>query len=577
MTKMLEVEHLTVSFKNGNALNKVVNNISFDLFKGEILGIVGESGSGKSVSALSIMQLLDPDKSITSGKINYSGNADLTPVDLLHIPESDLCRIRGRGIAMVFQEPMTSLNPVHRCGDQVAEAIIHHFNLDKDSARKKVLDLFKKVQLTATERIWDAYPHELSGGQKQRVMLAMALSCEPQLLIADEPTTSLDVTVQKSILDLLLALQKELDLSVIFITHDLGVIAELADRVIVMHEGEIVELGSVENLFLHPQHPYTRGLLACRPPLDYKLKRLLTIADFLENDQTVDAGLRERRIPETTQADNYKRLVSQKPILRVSNLNTWFPVRQSGWGKSGEMVKAVEDVSFDIYPGECLGLVGESGSGKTTLGRTLLRLIPATSGQIWYEETEITALSTEDWRRFCQKMQIVFQDPYASLNPRMTIGQAIMEPLLVHRKFKDKNSAKERVIELLEQVDLSPDHFDRLPHEFSGGQRQRICIARALALEPEFLICDESVSALDVSVQAQVLNLLMDLREKLGFTSLFISHDLSVVNSISDRILVMNMGKIEEIGYAHDILNRPQREYTRKLINAIPGRKKYSS
>jgi peptide/nickel transport system ATP-binding protein len=579
MTKILEIKDLKVCFKNGTALNEVVKSIGFDLIRGEILGIVGESGSGKTVTALSIMQLLDHDNTITSGKINYFEKKGSDPVDLLSIPESDLYNIRGRKIGMVFQEPMTSLNPVHRCGDQVAEAIILHDKISQDVAKNKVLGLFKRVQLNDVERIWSAYPHELSGGQKQRVMLAMALSCNPQILIADEPTTSLDVTVQKSILEMLVSLQQELHLSVIFITHDLGVISDLAHRVIVMHEGEIVEHGLVENLFQNPVHAYTKGLLACRPPLSFKVKRLLTITDFMESNKTktVEAGLLERMIPDSIQEERYEQLLTKEPLMRVSHLSTWFPVRNHSWGKSDEWLKAVDDVSFDIYPGETLGLVGESGCGKTTLGRTLLRLIPANAGQIKYKETDITRLTAEEWRIFCQKMQIVFQDPFSSLNPRMPIGEAIMEPLIVHRKYASKESARERVNELLNSVGLKADHFDRLPHEFSGGQRQRICIARALALEPEFLICDESVSALDVSVQAQVLNLLMDLKEKLSFTSIFISHDLSVVNCISDRIMVMNQGRVEEIGFATDILNRPQSEYTRKLINAIPGRKKYSN
>lgn len=575
MTKVLEIERLSVFFNNGNIQNEVVKGISFDLFKGEILGIVGESGSGKSVTVLSIMRLLDQHQSQTTGKIKYT---ESQTVEILSIPEKEMYHIRGKGIGMIFQEPMTSLNPVHRCGDQVAEAILWHNKVSQQEAKKKTLSLFEKVKLPEPERIWSSYPHELSGGQKQRVMIAMALSCDPQVLIADEPTTALDVTVQKSILDLLKSLQQELGLSVVFITHDLGVIGEFADRVIVMNKGEIVEQGPVGQLFQNPEHAYTKGLLACRPSLEHKLTRLLTIADFMENQnsKSIEASLEERIIPESTRQERLRFLQSQQPKLRVSNLNTWFPKRSTWLSKTQEWVKAVNDVSFEVFPGETLGLVGESGCGKTTLGRTLLRLATATSGHVWYDNTDIMAMSKAQWRSFCPKIQIIFQDPYSSLNPKMTIGQAILEPILVHHKFDNQQLALERVYELLRQVGLSPEHFNRLPHEFSGGQRQRICIARALALEPDFLICDESVSALDVSVQAQVLNLLMELREQLSFTCIFISHDLSVVNSISDRIMVMNQGKIEEIGNANDIFRQPKSEYTRKLIDAIPGRKKYS-
>jgi len=501
----------------------------------------------------------------------------------LQIPEYQMRQYRGNEIAMIFQEPMTSLNPVYTCGNQVMEAILLHQKTSKTEAKKRTLDLFKKVQLPDVERVFKAYPHQLSGGQKQRVMIAMAMSCNPNILIADEPTTALDVTVQKRILGLMSDLSNEIDASIIFITHDLGVIAEIADRVIVMYKGKIVEQGTVKNIFVNPQHPYTKSLLACRPPLDYRMSKLPVVADFMnvKNNDDGSIEITEKKAslteiidaakvkPEATIA-RMKQLETQQPILTVNNLKTWFPTERNFFGKVKKYVKAVDDVSFEVYPGETLGLVGESGCGKTTLGRTILRLTDAMDGEVIFEGKNILNLSQKELKALRKDVQIIFQDPYSSLNPRMTIGNAIMEPMQVHNILKNDEERKAKVIELLETVGLEARHFQRYPHEFSGGQRQRICIARALALNPKFIICDESVSALDVSVQAQVLNLLLDLRDKFGFTYIFISHDLSVVKFMSDRMIVMNQGKIEEIGIADDIYNSPQKAYTQKLIDAIP-------
>ncbi|RYD81459.1 MAG: ABC transporter ATP-binding protein, partial [Sphingobacteriales bacterium] len=441
------------------------------------------------------------------------------------------------------------------------------------------LALFNEVQLPRPEQMLDSYPHQLSGGQKQRVMIAMAISCQPNILIADEPTTALDVTVQKTILQLLKKLQLERQMSMMFITHDLGVMAEIADRVLVMYKGKIVEQGTVQEIFANPKHPYTKGLLACRPPLDRKLRALPTIKDFMEVDnsgnlveakKSVAEVIRELEMPAGNLEIRKEKLYTQNPVLQVQNLQTYFPVRKGIFGKVTGYVKAVDDVSFDVFPGEVLGLVGESGCGKTTLGRSILRLIEPTSGNIIFDGTDIRALGNGDLRRMRKNMQIIFQDPYSSLNPRMTIGSAILEPMQVHRLHENDKSRKAKVLELLDRVGLPSKVYNRYPHEFSGGQRQRVSIARALAVEPKFIICDESVSALDVSVQAQVLNLLNELRDELGLTYIFISHDLGVVKFMSDRMVVMNAGKIEEMGNAEEIYFNPKNEYTRKLIDAIP-------
>ena len=473
---------------------------------------------------------------------------------------------RGKDIAMIFQEPMTSLNPVFTCGNQVTEAILLHQKSSVKEAKEKAIQLFNEVQLPRPEAIFDAYPHQLSGGQKQRVMIAMALSCEPSVLIADEPTTALDVTVQKTILELISSIQKKRNMGVIFITHDLGVVAEIADRAIVMRQGEIVEENSVKNIFQNPQHPYTKGLLACKPPLDKRFEKLPTVSDFLDNKifHAIEISAEQRKI-------KHAALYSTSPIMKVNGLKTYFPLKKNWLGKTTEYVKAVDDVSFDVYKGETLGLVGESGCGKTTIGRTILRLADATAGEVIYKGSDLQKLSNSEMLPLRRKMQIIFQDPYSSLNPRIPIGKAIMEPMTVHGILQSKKEREEYVVNLLEKVSLKADHFYRYPHEFSGGQRQRICIARALALQPEFLICDESVSSLDVSVQAQVLNLLNDLKREFALTYIFISHDLSVVKFMCDRMIVMNKsGKIERMDEADAIYLDPQTEYTRSLIDAIP-------
>lgn len=564
--RMLEVKNLHTYFYNHDHCTKAVNGVSFKLEKGQTLGIVGESGSGKSVTALSILNLINsPPGKIEQGEIIIQDKGE--DIDLLRLSEREMYKYRGRCVAMVFQEPMTSLNPVMRCGDQVLEAILTHNSVSKAEAKESVLQLFKEVQLPDPLSIYDKYPHEISGGQKQRVMIAMALSCNPDVLIADEPTTALDVTVQNTILDLLKSLISSRGMSLIFISHDLGVIAQICDQVAVMYKGQIIERGSCQTVLKQAKEPYTKGLLACRPPLNYKTKRLPTVDDYLSSD---GQHFKEERISVAQVQDRLERLTSQSPLLKVRNLKSYYSKEKNFLGRTTDWFKAVDDVSFDIYPGETLGLVGESGCGKSTLGRTLIKLKEANSGAITYDDIDVLNCEKSALKQLRKKMQIIFQDPYSSLNPRMQIGHAIMEPMEVHKLHGTSAKRKEKALELLEKVALGAEYFHRYPHQFSGGQRQRICIARALAVEPKFIICDEAVSALDVSVQASVLNLLKILQEDFNLTYLFISHDLSVVQYFSDRIMVMKDGRIIEVGSANEIFNKSKNVYTKRLIKAIP-------
>ena len=579
MKKLLEFKNLVTEFHTEGSTVKAVNNVSFTLNKGETIGIVGESGSGKSVTSLSAMRLIPTPPGVISGGEILFHKENNEVVDLLKLSKEEMRSYRGNELAMIFQEPMTSLNPVFTCGDQVVEAIMLHQKMNVKEAKELTIELFKSVKLPDPERVFDSYPHQISGGQKQRVMIAMAMSCKPSVLIADEPTTALDVTVQKTILELMQQLQKENEMGIMFITHDLGVIAELADKVVVMYKGKVVEQGDVWNIFKNPKHPYTKGLLACRPPLEHRYKFLPTVSDFMQVDDSgnikdsgisVDAFTKKLIIPKKIREDRQKELLSQNPILQINNLKTFFAIKGGFFGKTTGYVKAVNNVNFDVFPGETLGLVGESGCGKTTIGRTIIQLEQATEGEILYQGKDVTKMNAKELRAFRKEVQIIFQDPYSSLNPRMTIGNAIMEPMQVHGILKNNDERKKRVEELLARVNLDPTHFYRYPHEFSGGQRQRIGIARALAVNPKFIICDESVSALDVSVQAQVLNLLNELKKDYGLTYIFISHDLSVVKYMSDRMVVMQSGIIEEMGDADDIYRNPKTEYTKKLIDAIP-------
>lgn len=572
---LLEIRDLYVTFPRHGERVTVVDGISFDIGRGETVGLVGESGSGKSVTSLAVMRLLPPEASAT-GQIRFSAGKER--VDLMKLQEERMRTYRGRKLAMVFQEPMSSLNPAYTCGEQVAEAVMLHLKVSRPKAEARVLELFRQVQLPEPEQMLRRYPHQLSGGQKQRVMIAMAVSCRPDLVIADEPTTALDVTVQQAILRLLKDLQQDLGISVLFITHDLGVVAEVADRVMVMYKGRLVEQGNVREVFTNPQHPYTKGLLACRPPLDRKLSQLPVIADFMEEkaDGPVARGTDMNALLDGLEMDpakaeeRLKRIEGAGPVLQVRGLTVRFPGKKNFLGKPASWTFAVNHVSFDLFDGETLGLVGESGCGKTTLSRAVLRLIRPSEGQVLYRGVDLCTLGDRELRKLRSKIQIIFQDPYSSLNPRLTVGQAIMEPMQVHGLYGNDRSRRLKTRELLEKVTLRADYFDRYPHEFSGGQRQRVGIARALALEPDFLIFDESVSALDVSVQAQVLNLLLRLREEYRFSSIFISHDLSVVRFMCDRIMVMNRGHIEETGAADEIYTHPRSAYTRQLIDAIP-------
>lgn len=576
---LLEVKNLVTQFRTERESVNAVNDVSFTLRRGQTIGIVGESGSGKSVTSLSIMGLIpNPPGKVVGGQILYH-KADGSTVDLVRAPEEEMRRYRGNDIAMIFQEPMTSLNPVIKCGEQVMEAIMLHQKVSKKEAREKTLTLFKEVQLPVPEAMLERYPHQLSGGQKQRVMIAMAMSCQPGVLIADEPTTALDVTVQKAILDLMIRLQKQHDMGILFITHDLGVIAELADEVVVMYKGKVVEQGPVMEIFSGPKHPYTKSLLACRPPLDRRLKRLPVVSDFMTRDESgaitelpaaVSDALKKAVVTPGEREAALAELYSRNKILELKNLRTWYPSKKTFFGKVLDHTKAVDDITFDVYEGETLGLVGESGCGKTTLGRSILKLTGGVSGEILYKGRSISDMKEGEFRQYRREMQLIFQDPYSSLNPRITIGNAILEPMTVHGVLANEKERREKVNYLLGRVGLEARHYNRYPHEYSGGQRQRVCIARALALNPKFIICDESVSALDVSVQAQVLNLLNELKAEFKFTYIFISHDLGVVKFMSDRMVVMQKGKIEEMGDADEIYANPKSDYTRRLIHSIP-------
>ncbi|MBJ6107526.1 ABC transporter ATP-binding protein [Hymenobacter sp. BT523] len=675
---LLTVSNLTIDFSSHRGDVRAVDNVSFELNRGETLAIVGESGSGKSVTSLALLGLIPmPPGRIASGEAIFQSEK-LGQTDLLKLSETDLRQVRGNDIGMIFQEPMTSLNPVYTCGSQVVEALRLHTDLSEAGAKARTIELFTEAQLPRPEAIFGSYPHEISGGQKQRVMIAMAMACRPVLLIADEPTTALDVTVQARMLRLIDDLRRQHNTAVLFITHDLGVVAEIADRILVMYRGKVVEQGRVLDIFSNPQHPYTKGLLACRPRLSVGKKRLPVVADFMREDASgqllaqpapvlplpdealaesspeVEAQQLHDKIetaktfpvehgvlgdvpraetgvaPVTSPPDPLSRgegapalrgdefNVSKEalatsdssvsssalnsssapsssnasiqpsgspsprergpggevnraaPLLEVKNLQVYFPLRKGFFRRATDYVRAVDNVSFTLYPGETIGLVGESGCGKTTLGRALLRLTEPTAGSILFEGTDLAKLSSGELRRRRRDLQLVFQDPYAALNPMLTVGEAIWEPMRVHNVGGTRQQQKARVLELLRTVGLRDEHFQRYPHEFSGGQRQRICIARALALQPKLIVCDESVSALDVSVQAQVLNLLNDLKREFGITYLFITHDLSVARFMSDRLLVMHQGRIVESGPAAAIYAAPQHEYTQGLLAAIP-------
>ena len=552
---LLSVNQLTVKFRSNNQENEVVKKISFQLKKNKILAIVGESGSGKSVTSLAISGLL-PKSSILEGGVYFNGK------NLLEISDNDFQKIRGKKIGMIFQEPMSSLNPTLTCGNQVAEVLKHHTDLNSKEIHKEVISLFEKVKLPIPARIFNSYPHQISGGQKQRVMIAIAIACKPVLLIADEPTTALDVTVQREIILLLKELQKQNNMSILFISHDLPLVSEIADDVIVIYKGEIIEKGKTIDVFQNPQKEYTKGLINSKPSLGERLKRLPTVDDFIKQEVATEVYTKRDR------QQFHEQIYASKPLLEIVELKKYFETKHRFYKKPP--IKAVDNVSFKLYERETLGLVGESGCGKTTLGRAILHLEKITSGQLFYKGKDITSLSKLELRSLRKEIQIIFQDPFSSLNPRISIGNSILEPMIVHGILSSFKERKLYVLDLLKKVGLEEDHFNRYPHEFSGGQRQRIGIARAIALQPKIIICDESVSALDVSVQAQVLNLLNELKISFNFSYIFISHDLSVVKYMSDQLVVMNQGKIEEIGDADAIYNNPKTSYTKNLINAIP-------
>jgi peptide/nickel transport system ATP-binding protein len=559
-TPLLDIKNLTVSFDQENKSFTAVKDLCLTVHRGEIRALVGESGSGKSVTSMSILQLMpSPPATFKNGSIIFYEKSG-APLDLLQISASEMASIRGSKIAMIFQEPMTALNPVLTCGDQIIETIMLHQGFNKEAAEKEAIRLFTSVKINNPEKAIDKYPHELSGGQKQRVMIAMAMSGKPDLLICDEPTTALDVQVQKSILELLKYLQQETGMGILFITHDLNVVSSFADAVTVLYKGEVVEQNSTKELFENPVHPYTKALLACRPGLYPKGYRLPVVSDFLSNTNFTAPTIHNIQ----------PAIVGKNTILEVHNVSICFPLATNIFGKVTKSFTAVDNISFDIKEGETLGLVGQSGCGKTTLGRSIVGLQKINEGSIVYNGETIATPNKPYNPHYKKIIQLIFQDPYSSLHPRMRIGDAIAEPLLVHKILPGKSERKERVIEMLEKVELPADCYHKYPHQFSGGQRQRIVIARALIMEPKFVICDESVSALDVSVQAQVLNLLNDLKASMRFSALFITHDLSVVKYISDRIMVMNQGKIEEIGPAQEVYHSPKSLYTQELIASLP-------
>ncbi|MEC7566077.1 MAG: ABC transporter ATP-binding protein [Planctomycetota bacterium] len=597
MTGIIEINNLRTYFNTEDGVVKAVDDLSLTIMPGHTLGVVGESGSGKSVTSLTIMKLLAATAEINTGSVMFLGQ------DIVHMSEKHMRKLRGSEISMIFQEPMSSLNPVHKVGNQVMEVILEHQDVSKSEARQRTIELFDEVGIPDPDQRISYFPHQMSGGQKQRVMIAMALACNPKLLIADEPTTALDVTIQKQILDLIRELRDQRQMAVLFITHDLGVIAEIADDVMVMYKGKVVEQGKVLDIYENPQHPYTKGLLNCRPRLDTIYRRLPTVSDFMESKVTDHGDIHITAKDMSAEQQQYfvnygrGRLLHQKtelqtlgyphdpgtygrdatcvdeqesPLLQVDKLKVHFPVRRGLLQRTVGHVKAVDEISFDVYRGQTLGLVGESGCGKTTAGRAILQLQKPTSGTVIFDGQTVTDMSRRQMRELRQEMQIIFQDPFGSMNPRMTIQATIVEPMKLQKIGNSRSDRIDRAAALLEEVDMLPEHLRRYPHEFSGGQRQRICIARALAVEPQFIICDESVSALDVSVQAQVLNLLNDLQTKRELTYIFISHDLSVVKFMADMMAVMKDGKIVEFGPSEAIYQNPQEEYTRTLIDATP-------
>ena len=555
--KILDVLGLNISFGENKQKTTVVHDIDFSLYENEILAIVGESGSGKSVTSKAIMGLLQDKNTHIKGHINFEDTS------LLSLSSKEFAKLRGNDIAMIFQEPMSALNPSLTCGFQVAEILLHHKKVSAPEVKKEVLQLFEKVKLPRAQDVYTSYPHQISGGQMQRVVIAMAIACKPKLLIADEPTTALDVTVQKEILQLLKDLQKQTGMSMLFISHDLALVCELADRVLVMYKGDIVEKGTVKEIFEAPKKPYTKALLGSRPTLDVRYKILPTIASIKDN------SFIPQNISSQQRAKKHQKIYTKTPLLRVENVAKSYFSKVGVFGQNQE-IKAVNGISFDVFEGETLGLVGESGCGKSTLGKVILQLERATKGSIFYKGKEITTLKGKDLRSLRKDIQLIFQDPYSSLHPRKIIGQAIIEPMEVHGIGSSKRQRKEKALELLSRVGLEASYFHRYPHQLSGGQRQRVGIARTIAMEPKLVICDESVSALDISVQAQVLNLLNELKEDFGFTYIFISHDLAVVKYMADQLLVMNKGTIEEIGDADEIYANPVKKYTKKLIDSIP-------